>query len=200
MRFHAGVCHAQDCSDGGGRAEVPAGRSGAAVPSSNSRIWRLFALFVVLRLALAVTMPLTYKEAYYWEWSRFLATGYLDHPPLVALLVRCSTGLLGDTLLGVRLPALVLGTLSLLLVRQLSWLLFHDRALADRAFVVAHGVPVLQLTGVVMFPDASLVCAYLAACCGYLLALRGQGRRWWVATGVALGVALESKLMAIPGV
>ena len=42
-------------------------------------------------------------EAYYWVWSRALAAGYLDHPPMVALWIRAGTWIAGDTALGIRL-------------------------------------------------------------------------------------------------
>ena len=47
-------------------------------------------------------------EAYYWVWSRHLAAGYLDHPPMVALLIRLGTACLGTSELGIRWMAIVL--------------------------------------------------------------------------------------------
>jgi 4-amino-4-deoxy-L-arabinose transferase-like glycosyltransferase len=50
-------------------------------------IWSVVALVTVLRGLAAFTLPLTGDEAYYWEWSRRLAFGYVDHPPAVAFTV-----------------------------------------------------------------------------------------------------------------
>jgi 4-amino-4-deoxy-L-arabinose transferase-like glycosyltransferase len=36
---------------------------------------------------------LTADEAYYWMWSKHLAFGYYDHPPMVALVIRAGTDL-----------------------------------------------------------------------------------------------------------
>jgi hypothetical protein len=47
-------------------------------------IWGIIALIFVGRGIGAFTVPLTGDEAYYWEWSRRLAAGYVDHPPAVA--------------------------------------------------------------------------------------------------------------------
>ncbi|HTO65264.1 MAG TPA: glycosyl transferase, partial [Bradyrhizobium sp.] len=58
---------------------------------------------VALRLIAAAVTPLTFDEAYYWMWSKHLAGGYYDHPPMVALVIRLGTMLAGDTELGVRL-------------------------------------------------------------------------------------------------
>ena len=45
----------------------------------------LFALLALtaLRLVVAALVPLSPDEAYYWMWSRHLAGGYFDHPPMV---------------------------------------------------------------------------------------------------------------------
>ena len=75
------------------------------------------AAVTLIRLAVAATTPLAPDEAYYWVWSHALATGYLDHPPMVALWIRAGTALAGQTALGVRL----LGPLSAALA---SWMLF----------------------------------------------------------------------------
>ena len=75
-------------------------------------------------------MPLAPDETYYWIWSHALATGYLDHPPMVALWIRAGTLLLGQTALGVRL----LGPLAAALA---SWMLFD----AANAAVSWHGRP-----------------------------------------------------------
>ena len=49
------------------------------------------AALVALRLVAAVFTPLTFDEAYYWMWSRHLAGGYYDHPPMVAFVIRAGT-------------------------------------------------------------------------------------------------------------
>src|SRR5260370_7474518 len=69
---------------------------------------------VALRLAAAAWTPLSFDEAYYWMWSKHLAFGYYDHPPMVALVIRLGTMIAGDTELGVRL-------VSILLARPMSW-------------------------------------------------------------------------------
>ena len=50
---------------------------------------------VVVRLIAAAWTPLTFDEAYYWTWSKHLAGGYYDHPPMVALVIRFGTMIAG---------------------------------------------------------------------------------------------------------
>src|SRR5690348_10470338 len=73
---------------------------------------------VVLRLIAAAVTPLSFDEAYYWTWSKHLAGGYYDHPPMVALVIRLGTMIAGDTELGVRL-------VSILLALPMSWALYR---------------------------------------------------------------------------
>src|SRR5579871_3291440 len=62
---------------------------------------------VALRLAAAAWTPITFDEAYYWMWSKHLAGGYYDHPPMVALVIRAGTMIAGDTEFGVRLVSIL---------------------------------------------------------------------------------------------
>src|SRR2546423_14996910 len=73
---------------------------------------------VALRLVAAAWTPLTFDEAYYWMWSKHLASGYYDHPPGVAAVIRLGTMIAGDTELGVRLG-------SILLALPMSWAVYR---------------------------------------------------------------------------
>ena len=69
-------------------------------------------------------LELTFDEAYYTLWSRSLSFGYLDHPPMVALLIRASTALFGDSELGVRALSLLLVGAMPALIAFIAWRLF----------------------------------------------------------------------------
>src|ERR1700681_1323072 len=86
---------------------------------------------VVLRLAAAAWTPLTFDEAYYWMWSKNLAGGYYDHPPMVALVIRLGTMIAGDTELGVRLVSILLALPMSWAVYQTAAILFGARRLAS---------------------------------------------------------------------
>ncbi|MBK8011410.1 MAG: glycosyltransferase family 39 protein [Deltaproteobacteria bacterium] len=66
--------------------------------------WTLYAALIV---AAAFRLPVLYDEAYYWTWSRTLASSYVDHPPGIAYILRAFTTVLGDGYLGLRTPALM---------------------------------------------------------------------------------------------
>jgi len=69
--------------------------------------WPVSAMVVVgyafcLRLLYAKLVELLPEETYYWNYSRHLDIGYLDHPPMVAWLIRAGSAAFGDGEFGVR--------------------------------------------------------------------------------------------------
>ena len=66
----------------------------------------LIAYAFALRLTYLGSVELLPEEAYYWNYSRHLDIGYLDHPPMVAWLIRLGTAAFGQSQFGVRIGAL----------------------------------------------------------------------------------------------
>jgi 4-amino-4-deoxy-L-arabinose transferase-like glycosyltransferase len=173
-------------------------------PARLSTAWRT-ALAVtlaagVMRLVVAAGTPLFPDETYYWEWSRRLATGYFDHPPAIAWLIRAGTLLAGDTALGVRLGAVVAGTVGALFLAASARRLSGDVAAAWLA--AAFAATPLASGLVLATPDAPLLAAASATLYAVIRAFQAPagGRAdllWWSAAGAALGLALTSKYTAV---
>jgi 4-amino-4-deoxy-L-arabinose transferase-like glycosyltransferase len=157
----------------------------------------LFAVNVAWRGLLALTFPLYYDEAYFWEWSRFPSLGYLDHPPMVAWVIGAFTGVLGERLpLAIRGGALLFGSGTLLLTHRLAARLFDDGTIALRALLLALCLPLLNVIGVVMVPDGPTLFFHLLALTFVSTALRDGRRGAWYLAGAAVGLALLSRLAA----
>jgi 4-amino-4-deoxy-L-arabinose transferase-like glycosyltransferase len=157
----------------------------------------LIAGMIALRLVAAAITPLTFDEAYYWSWSKHLALGYFDHPPMVAVVIRLGTMLAGDTEFGVRLVSILLAIPMSFAVWRAAELLFGDPRLAASAVVLFNATMMVSVGTVIVTPDAPL----LAASCFVLYALAqvassGRGA-WWLAAGAAVGLALLSKYTAL---
>ncbi len=155
----------------------------------------LLALTLV-RLVVADVAPLAPDEAYYWVWSRALAPGYLDAPPMVALWIRAGTALAGDGALGIRL----LGPFSAALGSVLLWDA-GERLLPGRHAGLV-GAALLNATllfgvgAVVMTPDTPLL-FFWVACLWALARFLGSRRGvWLVVAGLCAGLALDSKYTA----
>jgi 4-amino-4-deoxy-L-arabinose transferase-like glycosyltransferase len=157
----------------------------------------------VIRLAFAALLPVFPDEAYYWEWSRRLAPAYFDHPPMVALLIRFGTSILGATPVGIRLGSIVAGWIASLFTVMMAWRVAGgDATIAVRAAVIMSVLPLAAAGLVLATPDAPLLAATAATLYCVLRAVEvgndsRTSMRWWVAAGVALGVAFLSKYTAV---
>jgi dolichol-phosphate mannosyltransferase len=159
--------------------------------------WRLGAMGMVvftlaLRLIYADQVELLPEETYYWNYSRHLAFGYLDHPPMVGWLIGAGTAVFGDTEFGVRIGALCCGAVASLFLYRLTRNLFGE-ASALVAVLLAQTLPFFFLAGMLMTPDAPLTAAWAAAL--YFLEralIGGRTEAWWRA-GLCLGLGLLSK-------
>ena len=63
---------------------------------------------LLLRLWIAATFPMSGDEAFFYWWGVYPDWGYSDHPPMVGWLIALMRATLGDSVLAVRLPAVLL--------------------------------------------------------------------------------------------
>ena len=155
--------------------------------------WGALGGLTLLRLVVAWAMPLAPDEAYYWVWSRALAPGYLDHPPMVALWIWLGTALLGDGALGIRLLAPLSAALGSLLLVRAGEDLVPGRGAGVMAAGMLNATLLFGVGAVTMTPDTPVLFFWSAAiwALGRLLAT-GRGG-WWLVVGLAVGSALASK-------
>ena len=148
------------------------------------------------RLLYAPLVPLTGDELMHWAWSRHLAPGYPEHPPLVAWLIAASTALFGTSEAAVRLVPVTAMTVAFGAAYALARELFGERA----AFLGAAPLlltPIFNAGGVLANTDALLVCFWTLTAWAVKRAVIDGRRRAWVAVGATTGLALLSKLTAV---
>src|SRR5580693_7816926 len=114
---------------------------------------------VVLRLVAAAITPLTFDEAYYWMWSKHLAGGYYDHPPMVAVVIRLGTMIAGDTEFGVRLVSILLALPMSWAVFRAAEILFGGQRVAATATILLNATLMAAVGTMIVTPDAPLLVA-----------------------------------------
>lgn len=138
---------------------------------------------------------LTFDEAYYTLWSRDLAWGYLDHPPMVAFWIRASTFLFGGSEFGVRaLDTLIFAAMPAL-IGFIAWRLFRSPDVAALSALFWLGTPLVAGAPLVT-PDGPLVVFWTLTLAALVEVWRGRALGW-AGVGLALGLALLSKFTAI---
>ncbi|NUO94794.1 MAG: glycosyltransferase family 39 protein [Gemmatimonadaceae bacterium] len=161
------------------------------------RLWRAAVLVTwlatLVRLLFAIRLPLFPDETYYWDWSRHLAGGYFDHPPMIALLIAAGPG--------VRFWSVVAGGVAGLATSAIARRLGGGAA-AVRAAVVLAVMPLVASGLVLATPDAPLLAASAVGLYCVVRAVQAPLRSraalgWWSAAGVALGLAFASKYTSI---
>ncbi|MEI9996443.1 MAG: glycosyltransferase family 39 protein [Rhizomicrobium sp.] len=160
------------------------------------RFLAAIALLTILRAVAAAVLPLSADEAYYWLWSRHLAAGYYDHPPVVAYAIRAGTLLFGATPFGVRFGGILLSVLATVFVWRAAQGLLRGADAGARAALFFNLTLMVSVETLAATPDAPAVAA--AAAVLYALAKldeTGKGG-WWLAVGAAAGLGLLSKYTA----
>jgi dolichol-phosphate mannosyltransferase len=154
-------------------------------------VWGIV-LLLLLRFVSAATINLSPQEAYYWNYSIHPDLSYLDHPPMVAWVVRAGTLLLGKSEIGVRIGGLWLVVVSTWLINALGRLWFSRRAGLWAALLFAV-IPVYCAYGPVITPDVPLICFWLLTIYLVSIAVLKDRPSAWYWAGVALGFAMLSK-------
>lgn len=187
------------------RPEGPDERSGPSARTLTLALVIALGLTTAGRWLFAAYGPLGLAgdEAHYWTWSQRLDWSYYSKGPLTAWLIAASTGLLGNTELGVRLPAglLSVGLFVVLadLAIRLRTVLHGPMTAVQRArlrLLVLLGMaahPMFAVSGLLMTIDAPFLLAWAAALWGIFRA-EVEGWRWgWVVAGLAGGLGFLAK-------
>jgi 4-amino-4-deoxy-L-arabinose transferase-like glycosyltransferase len=161
----------------------------------------LIAAGLLLRLLFAAVLALGVDESYMVAAGRRLQLGYFDHPPLSWWLARGAAHVFGsEEALVVRLPFILLFTLSTWLMYRLGAALF-DRRAGLVAAIVMNLAPVLGVTSATwVLPDGPLYAGLLGAALCLAKALPTKGRAawgWWLGAGIGAGLALLAKYSAV---
>ncbi|HTQ29532.1 MAG TPA: glycosyltransferase family 39 protein, partial [Puia sp.] len=163
-------------------------------------IWRFtrknhLALFFggwfVLNLLQAGMTELFDDEAYYWAYSNYLAWGYFDHPPMIALMIKVGYFFFRNEL-GVRLLTVVLSTATLVVVRKL--LPKKNDALF---YAIACSMAALQIGGIMAVPDIPLLFFSAVFFLQYRRFIRNMSWQNALLLGLCMALMLYSKYHAV---
>jgi hypothetical protein len=148
---------------------------------------------IALHLATNGTLGFHTDELYYLDSGRHPAFGYVDFPPIVPLLGRLETGLLGVSPWTLRvLPSLMGGflvALSGLYVRRLGGSL----RLQGIALLSAIAAPYLLGSNWVFQTVTFDQVTWMVALYWFLCLVTDRRPRYWIYLGITLGIGLEVK-------
>jgi dolichyl-phosphate-mannose-protein mannosyltransferase len=169
----------------------------ASTPDGRRLAWLLYgaaaAAVIALHLATNSTLGFHTDELYYLASGRHPALGYVDFPPLVPLLGRLETGLLGVSPWTLRLLPSLLGgflvVLSALYLRRLG----GSIRLQGIALLAAVGAPYLLGSNWVFQTVTFDQVTWMVALYWFLCLVIDRRPRYWIYLGITLGIGLEVK-------
>ena len=161
---------------------------------SSSALFGIFLiLWAVLSLLQARFTPINSDEAYYWMYSRYLAWGYFDHPPMIALMIKIGYFFFKNEL-GVRLMGILLQLVSFYLI----WCMIDSelRKKKENVFLlilIICSLPVFNIFGFIATPDSPLL--FFTALFLFVYRKFEQNNTWkyTIILGIVMAVIMYSK-------
>ncbi len=157
-------------------------------------VWIVVGLVIVVRGVVAFALPLTGDEAYYWEWSRHLAWGYVDHPPAVAATIALFS-VFGQTPGFVRLGFVICGAIASIAIAGCAQTITHDRRAGAVAALALALTPLASLAFGSASPDGPYLMFWALALWAGARAFQSDRALDWVAFGTAVAGVLLSRVL-----
>ncbi len=152
----------------------------------------VFALFSAIYNA---ALPIYVDEAYYWLWSKHLSLGYLDHPPMIAYMIKLFT-LFGDEVWQIRLVNIFCFFGAAFFVFKTAKYLFDEKS-AFWAFLIFLSSPAVTMGLTITTPDSPLILFWTGSLYFAAKAFFDGKRVDFVLAGALGGAALLSKYTGI---
>ncbi|HRK32260.1 MAG TPA: glycosyltransferase family 39 protein [Tepidisphaeraceae bacterium] len=151
----------------------------------------------VAYLTINCPIDLSGDEAQYWDWSRRLDYSYYSKGPAVAFVIRAGAAVFGETMPGVRLPAILLFAATLAGIYSLTLVLFRSDRLALGATGLACLSPIMIYLSAAMTIDAPMIACWTFATL-FAAAALFRDRSWaWGGVSAAIGVGFLAKYSAL---
>jgi hypothetical protein len=116
----------------------------------------LLSVWFIINFLQAIFTEIFSDEAYYYMYGKYLAWGYFDHPPMIALMIRIGTLVFCGTL-GVRLITVLLQLGTITLVWKTLKLKEPEPLQVYLFFIIAGSLWMFSAYGFISTPDAPLL-------------------------------------------
>jgi 4-amino-4-deoxy-L-arabinose transferase-like glycosyltransferase len=169
-------------------------------PDSQAVYGKAFALLLLFHLlvwlSLGLLLDIHPDEADHWVWSQHLSWGYYEHPPMIAWVIRLFTLLLGNTQWAIEVGSQTITLLSFLALFLLARDCFGTKT-AFFSVLVLEATPLFTVGSMIFIIDTVLILFVLWAALFFWKGLTQDKPGYFYWSGLALGLALLSKITAV---
>ncbi len=168
-------------------------------------LFHTFVAFLRVGYILSGHIDLSTEEAQYWLWSKHLDLSYYSKPPLIAYMNAVSTYFLGNTEIGVRINAVILGFLTAVLTYFTALTIFKDyikdkkerEIFAFLCSIFIYGIVGYNIASIIFLTDTPLMLFWILTVLLFYKALEGKKPLFWIGTGISAGLGFLSKFSMV---
>lgn len=132
-------------------------------------------------------------ELYFISCARHLAWGYVDQPPLIAVIARLALGLFGDSLYALRLLPALAAAVTVVVTGRLAWRLGGGPLAQSLAMLGIALTPFYLAVGNLLTMNAFEPLLWVGAAYLFFKADESNAPATWAALGVVSGLGLINK-------
>lgn len=137
-------------------------------------------------------LDLSPDEAHYWEWSRRLDLSYYSKGPMIAYLIFLGTSIFGDTVLGIRIMAVIFSAMSSYILYILGKNLYDEKTSLFSAILIQI-IPLFSAYGIIFTIDSPFIFFWILSLYLFWRAVSEENPKIWYALGFSLGLGLLTK-------
>ncbi|MCB1275444.1 glycosyltransferase family 39 protein [Prosthecobacter sp.] len=165
------------------------------------RFWQLLAAVFIARIGVMLLFvngaDLAGDEAYYWDWGRRPDWCYFSKPPMIGWMMGVIGWLTGNAEWGIRFAALLLGTVTLVIIHRIALVLFDAKTAFLTALLVVLTIATAGLNLLLTIDAPLLVCWTLGLLLFWFAAQKPTCNVRWLALALVIGIGTLSKQMML---
>lgn len=146
---------------------------------------------LVIKIILAISLPFSQDESYYWVWSKNLQLSYFDHPPMVAWLLWLGN-IFEPFLNAVRIPSVIVGHITILVWINILLKFVSEEKIIFWVFLVLFS-PLLGIGSIIVTPDVPLLFFLSLSLLFALKVFENHKLSNYFFLGISLGLGFISK-------